>query len=426
VADRGGPSTGPPPPGHPLAGAAPATTPPPGALPPHTSFPPHTSLPGAPATTPPPGAPLVGVLVGFVRELRAAGLAAGTGDAAAYCAATAVLDPTDLVDLYWAGRATLVTRREGIPAYDEVFRRYFLAAGAPAAGLLMIKAAVPGSEAMLEIPATEPADEPGREEEAVLGWRASDAETLKRKSFGACTADELAALRRIMARIRLTPPRRRTRRTVRARAGRPPDLRRTIRESMRMHGEPAELYWRRRRTRLRPLILILDISGSMADYSRALLQFAYSARRAATRVEVFCFGTRLTRITRALDHRSADAALDRAAREVFDWEGGTRIGESLDRFVRDWGRRGLCRGGVVVICSDGLDRGDPDVLATAMERLSRLSHTLLWLNPHKGSDPDFRPSTLGMMVAAPHIDRILSGHDLRSLEELAALLPTLN
>jgi uncharacterized protein with von Willebrand factor type A (vWA) domain len=195
---------------------------------------------------------------------------------------------------------------------------------------------------------------------------------------------------------------------------------------MRMHGEPGPLRWRARRVRLRPLIFILDVSGSMADYSRNLLQFAYSASRAATRVEVFCFGTRLTRVTRALDHRNPDAALARAAAEVFDWEGGTRIGESLDSFVRGWGRRGLCRGGVVLVCSDGLDRGDPDVLATAMERLRRLCHTLLWVNPHRGDDPGFRPSTLGMMVAAPHIDRVLSGHDLRSLEELAALLPTLD
>jgi uncharacterized protein with von Willebrand factor type A (vWA) domain len=255
---------------------------------------------------------------------------------------------------------------------------------------------------------------------------ASDVDALKRKSFAACTPEELAALRRIMSRIRLTPPRRRSRRTVPARSGRAPDLRRTLRESMRMHGEPAELLWRQRRVRLRPLILILDISGSMADYSRNLLQFAYCANRAAAKVEVFCFGTRLSRITKALEHRNPDAALERAAAEVFDWEGGTRIGESLDAFVRDWGRRGLCRGGVVVICSDGLDRGDPDVLATAMERLSRLCHTLLWLNPHKGDDRQFRPSTLGMMVAAPHIDLMLSGHDLRSLEELAALLPTLN
>ena len=193
-----------------------------------------------------------------------------------------------------------------------------------------------------------------------------------------------------------------------------------------MHGEPAELYWRDRKLRLRPLILILDVSGSMADYSRNLLQFAYSARRAAVKVEVFCFGTRLTRITRELDHHRPDEALARAAQTVFDWEGGTRIGASLDDFVRQWGRRGLCRGGIVVICSDGLDRGDPGVLSAAMERLARLSYRVVWLNPHKGTDRAFRPSTLGMMVAAPHVDLLLSGHDLSSLEDFAAVLPSLH
>jgi uncharacterized protein with von Willebrand factor type A (vWA) domain len=254
---------------------------------------------------------------------------------------------------------------------------------------------------------------------------ASDVAALKHKAFAACTPEELAAVRRIMARIRLTPPRRRTRRTAAARTGRAPDLRRTVRESLRLHGEPAELYWRQRKARLRPLILILDVSGSMADYSRNLLQFAYSARRAAAKVEVFCFGTRLTRITRELGSRRPDEALARAGRAVFDWEGGTRIGDSLAAFVRGHGRRGLARGGVVVICSDGLDRGDPEVLAKAAERLSRQCHRLVWMNPHKGEDAGFRPSTLGMMVVAPHVDLILSGHDLRSLEEFAALLPTL-
>jgi uncharacterized protein with von Willebrand factor type A (vWA) domain len=193
---------------------------------------------------------------------------------------------------------------------------------------------------------------------------------------------------------------------------------------MRTHGE-SRLYWRRRKLRLRPLVLLLDISGSMADYSRSLLQFAHSAKRSAGRVEVFCFGTRLTRVTGAMECRRPDEALERAARAAFDWDGGTRIGDSLDAFVRGWARRGLCRGGVVVICSDGLDRGDPAVLAAAMERLSRLSHRLVWLNPHQRQDRGFRPSTLGLMVAAPHIDLMLPGHDLASLEKLAALLPTL-
>ena len=371
--------------------------------------------------------PIVGLLAAFAAELRAAGLAVGSGDVLTYCSALAGLDPTDLVDLYWAGRTTLVNRRDDLATYDEVFRRFFLGTGGQAEELLtlMLRAS---AEAMgeLAMPSTEPsgADQES-EDEALLGWMASDVDALKHKSFPACTPEELAALRRIMTRIRLTPPRRRTRRTAPARSGaaRPaPDRPRDHAHARRA----GPLYWRRRRVRLRPLILILDISGSMADYSRNLLQFAHCARRAASRVEVFCFGTRLTRVTGALESRNPDEALARAAQAAFDWDGGTRIGESLDAFVRDWARRGLCRGGVVVICSDGLDRGDPAVLAAAMERLARLSYRLVWLNPHKGDNRDFRPSTLGMMVAAPHIDVLLSGHDLDSLEEFAALLPKLN
>jgi uncharacterized protein with von Willebrand factor type A (vWA) domain len=373
-----------------------------------------------------PGPPVVAVLVGFARELRSAGLAVGSGEVLTYCTAMTSLDPSDLTDLYWAGRTTLVPRRDQISVYDEVFRRYFLNAGGPEPQPLTIKAHVAGeTAAMLAMPAAEPARE-GREEQARLGWMASDADTLKHKSFAACTPAELAALRRIMARIKLTPPRRRTRRTVAGSRGRTPDLRRTVRASLRAYGEPAGLYWRQRKVKLRPLILILDISGSMADYSRHLLQFAHTARHAAARVEVFCFGTRLTRITGALAKRSPDQALAEAAKAVWDWEGGTRIGASLDAFVRDYGRRGLARGGVVVICSDGLDRGDPDLLATALARLARLSHALVWMNPHKGDNPDFRPGTLGMMVAAEHIDLLLSGHDLANLEQLAEMLPALN
>ena len=371
-------------------------------------------------------APFADLLVGFARELRSAGLTVGTGDVLTYCSAMLPLDPSDLLDLYWAGRTTMISRRDDIPTYDRVFRQFFLAEGAPAAALLMLKAtAAAEAEAALVMPGTEPGPEQN-EEKPVLGWMASDVDALKHRSFAACTPAELAALRRIMARIKLTPPRRRTRRTRPANAGRVPDLRKTIRDSMRMHGEPAELYFRQRRTRLRPLILILDVSGSMADYSRHLLQFAHTAKHAAAKVEVFCFGTRLTRITKALAHRRPDSALEQAARTVVDWDGGTRIGQSLDTFVRRWGRGGMCRGGVVVICSDGLDRGDPELLAAAMTRLSRLSYRIVWLNPHKGHDRDFRPSTLGMMVAAPHIDVLLSGHDLASLEQLAEMLPVLN
>lgn len=372
--------------------------------------------------------PFPELLVGFARELRGAGLTVGTGDVLTYCSATATLEPTDLLDVYWAGRATLVSKPDDIPGYDETFRRYFLDEESPAAGVLTLRAsaAMEAEAAAFVMPATDPAGADKDEEPAILGWMASDVEALKHRSFAACTPAELAALRKIMTRLRLTPPRRRTRRTRPAPAGRSPDLRKTIRDSMRMHGEPAQLFFRQRKTRLRPLILILDVSGSMADYSRHLLQFAHTARQAAAKVEVFCFGTRLTRITKMLEHRRPDSALEEAAKAVVDWDGGTRIGQSLDTFIRRFGRTGLCRGGVVVICSDGLDRGDPEQLAAVMERLSRLCYRIVWLNPHKGDNPHFRPTTVGMMVAAPHIDLLLSGHDLASLEQLAATLPVLN
>ncbi|MGH3879311.1 MAG: vWA domain-containing protein [Actinophytocola sp.] len=361
---------------------------------------------------------LVRLLVDFSRELRAAGLAVGTGDVQVYCGSLATLDPTDLVDLYWSGRITLVTRRDDLVVYDEVFRRFFLGA-APPADLLALKATPAGAvaESTFVVPATEPGST--STEEASLGLMASTVDVMRHRAFAECTPDELALLRRIMASIRLTPPRRRTRRSHPSASGRALDMRRTVRRSLRTQGELVSLHWRRRRVRPRPLVLILDVSGSMADYSRALLQFAHTTRRAARRVEVFCFGTRLTCITRALRTRSPDEALRRAALGVVDWEGGTRIGASLDLFVRRWGRRGVCRGGIVVICSDGLDRGDPALLDTSLSRLTRLCHRVVWLNPH-GTD------SVGMSVAKPYIDHLLPVRDLASLEEFAALLPTLS
>ena len=378
-------------------------------------------MPEAPAAA----VSLVPTMVGFARRLRDAGIALGTGEVLTYCAAVEPLDPTDLVDLYWAGRAALVTGHDQIPVYDRVFRAYYLAQAddddQPVPFSLQAREE---ARAELQLPESQPGEERD-EREVRLGLVASDVATLKSKSFSACTPDELVALRRIMRTMRLIPPRRRSRRRRAARDGRWPDPRRTVRASMRTLGDPTELWWRQRRTRLRPLVLILDVSGSMTDYSRSLLQFAYSAQRAASRVEVFCFGTRLTRITRELEHRRPDEALSRAAEAVVDWDGGTRIGESLATFVRDWGRRGTSRGAIVVICSDGLDRGDPAVLDKSLERLARVCHRIVWLNPHMTGGSAFRPSTLGMMVAAPHVDLLLSGHDLASLEEFAARLPDL-
>jgi len=192
-----------------------------------------------------------------------------------------------------------------------------------------------------------------------------------------------------------------------------------VRESMRALGEPRELSFRTRKEKLRPLVLILDVSGSMADYSRNLLQFAYSARRANAKVDVFCFGTRLTRITRSLDRRSPDEAMRKAGESVLDWDGGTRIGDSLKAFTREARKSRLGRGAIVVICSDGLDRGEPQQLSEAMEALSRIAHRVIWVNPHRGDAVVYVPASLGMIVADPYIDEVHSGHNLASLERLA-------
>jgi uncharacterized protein with von Willebrand factor type A (vWA) domain len=373
------------------------------------------------------------VLVGFGRALRHEGVAVGSGQVLTFCEASARLDPTDLVDLYWSGRACLVTRQLDVAAYDRVFRAYFLGARTELNEFLRLKAkASPEAESMLEIL---PGDESGEErpEEEHLGLMASTIETLRHKRFEDCTPEELEAVRKLMVRFRLRPPKRKTRRTRPGSSHRYPDLRRTIRQGLRTQGEMVEQCWRDRRVRRRKIVLILDVSGSMTEYSRALLQFAHSAARVSAgpsgrlfgRVEVFCFGTHLTRITEAIGKRDPDHALAEASRAVVDWEGGTKIGASLDLFVRSWGRRGICRGAIVVICSDGLERGHPELLATAMERLARLSHRIVWMNPLKGDNADFRPRTVGMLAALPFVDVLLSGHDLSSLEELAECLPAL-
>ena len=367
------------------------------------------------------GTDFVDVLVEFRDELRNAGVVVGTNDTMTYVEAVSLINPADLIDVYWAGRGTLVNRKDQIPVYNRIFQKFFLDVEAAAdSELKSMMRATTALSATLEVPSPDPGQgEESKEEEAQLGYMASGAQVWRNKAFAACTDQELATIRRIVSDIRLTPPRRRTRRTLSSKNGPRFDPRRMALETMRSHGDPIKLFKQQRRLRIRPLVFILDVSGSMSDYSRNLLQFAYSARRAADKVEVFCFGTRLTRITKSLDRRKPDDALNLAAATVFDWDGGTRIGESLNQFIKRWGRRGLSRGSIVVICSDGLDRGDPALLESSMEKLSRLCHRIVWMNPHKGDEANFKPNSLGMMVADPFIDEIYSGHNLASLEQFA-------
>ena len=364
-------------------------------------------------------------LVDFCAFARSHDLPVGTDDAMTFATAAAVLDPSRLEDVYWAGRITLVHGRNQIPVYDACFTEYFLGGHAAADKAAAKHLPARGAESVFDVPSGETPDGEGDEQETRLGAQASGVVVDRTKSFAECTEEELESLRRIMAKLRTAPPMRRTRRHRGAASGRRLDLRRMARETMRTHGEPGDLWWRQRKQKPRRIVLILDISGSMADYSRNLLQFAHSTLSATSRVEAFCFGTRLTRITPSLRRRDPDEALARAAEEVVDWAGGTRIGASLDTFVRRYARRGLARGALVVICSDGLDRGDPALLDDALERLGRLCHRIIWMNPMMGDAPEFVPTSLGMSVALPHIDTVWSGHNLASLEDFAGTLATI-
>lgn len=373
------------------------------------------------------GSGLEFALVGFGRALRKEGLVVGSGHILTYCECVAELDPTELADLYYGGRSCLIHRPNDIPMYNRVFKAYFLDPGGEGSQIMKMKQTPSEeTEAVMEMLQEEENKGTEREGDPPSGIMASTLEVLRKKTFGECTPEELAALRALMARFRLIPPKRLTRRTERAHKGKRPALRDTVRKAMRHGGEITELSFRRRKYRQRRLILILDISGSMSTYSRALLQFAYSATRVPGKIEVFCFGTRLTRITDTLQKRNPDEALTEATKAVFDWEGGTKIGASLDHFYKQWGRRGMCRGSILIIASDGLERGDPTVLDQAMTRLDRLCHAIIWMNPLKGDDPNYEPRSVGMSCAMPFVDILLSGHDLESLKELAEVLPTLN
>ena len=364
------------------------------------------------------------LLVDFGHALRAVGLPVGSDDILTFCSAVACLDVTDLMDVYWAGRAALVRRREHVPTYNIVFRQFFLDIDPVVTDeRKRTMRASSNAGATLEIPNTEEGL-PGEisPDEVKLGYLASTSEVYRHKAFADCSDEELRQLRRLMSRMRVTPPTRRTHRMTKAKRSATLDMRRMARDTMRAMGEPRHLAYKRRKHKLRPLVLILDVSGSMADYSRNLLQFAYSARRANAKVDVFCFGTRLSRITRALDRRNPDDAMRIAGESVLDWDGGTRIGDSLRQFTKEARRSRLGRGAIVVICSDGLDRGEPQALAESMETLSRIAHRVLWVNPHKGDAVEYVPASLGMIVANPYIDEVHSGHNLASLERLATRL----
>jgi uncharacterized protein with von Willebrand factor type A (vWA) domain len=377
-------------------------------------------------------------LVALGRDLRARGLPVGTGRILTFVRGVEAIGLTDRTSLYWTARATLVAGRADIDMFDEAFEAWFHSLRLDDEPELSLEFSLPPDAEDLEFGDGEMADATGvttaaswqhagddeetaEADEAALRLVASAVEVLRAKSFAYLTEDERQRVARLIRELSIRVPIERTRRMRAANKGATLDVRRTLRRSLRTQGEPFDRAWRARRTRTRPLVLILDVSGSMAPYSRALLQFGYAAMAAGRRVEVFCFGTRLTRVTRVLRTKDPDRAMHEIGRIVADWEGGTRIGESLKSLLDGWSQRAALRGAVVVLCSDGLERGDPELLRAQMARLRRLAYRVVWANPLKGS-PRYEPLARGMAAALPSVDVFLSGHNLESLEALAAAL----
>jgi hypothetical protein len=387
------------------------------------------------------GSPLVepvATLVSFGRELRARGVPVGTGRILTFVRALGALGLADRGSLYWAGRISMVARRDDLATYDLAFEDWYRSLRPEAERAIELELPTlarrgtawgddaEGSETRQApsvvdgLPLGED-DEADRGEGSASRIVASAAEVLRSKSFADLSEEEREEVGRLIRALAVALPAERMRRTRPAAKGARFDVRRTLRRSLRTRGEPFERAWRDRRVRGRPLVLILDVSGSMSPYARALVQFGYAAMAAGRRVEVFCFGTRLTRVTRTLRTKDPDRALHEIGRTVADWEGGTRIGESLKALLDGWSQRAALRGAVVVICSDGLERGDPALLRSQMERLRRLARRLVWVNPLKGS-PRYAPLARGMAAAMPSVDVFLSGHNLESLSELSRTL----
>jgi uncharacterized protein with von Willebrand factor type A (vWA) domain len=362
---------------------------------------------------------IVPQVVTFGRCLREAGLEVGPGRLADALNGLVNVDLGNPQDVYWTLRTTLVTKVEEIDAFDRAFQAWFLRAPTVAEA----RASQPPPRRFQDQQARGEAKEgagAGEDEEPTqVGWSAH--EILRSKDFAAMTPDEFAQLRTLVREAAARRPLRRSRRLRPHRRGRIVDLRRLARRSLATGGDPVERAYRRRAEVPRKLVVLCDVSGSMEKYTRPLLLFLHAVVGSGSRVEVFAFGTRLTRLTPELRTRDPEKALADAAERVVDWAAGTRIGTALKTFNDLWGRRALTRGAVVVIVSDGWERDEPGLVAREMARLGRAAYAVVWVNPLKGH-PDYEPLAGGMRAALPYVDRFLSGHNLVSLEELADVL----
>ena len=354
-------------------------------------------------------------LLGFARAVRAAGLPVTADRERTFLLALAEVGLAERRHVYWTGRATLTSSPADVERYDQVFTAWFNAEQ-PKQTRRVEREVTPATQAALEDAQRGGETEPGEE---MVHARASGQEVLRHRDVATLGVEERQALARLFGRLHPLTPRRRARRHVRSRLG-AVDGPATLREQLRRMGEPGRIHHRARGTRPRRVVLLIDVSGSMSSYADSLLRLAHAFVQAAGprgSVEVFTMGTRLTHVTRALRQRDPDRALVAAGEAVPDWSGGTRLGESMAVFLDRWGRRGMARGAVVVVFSDGWEREGPELLGEQMRRLAALAHRVVWSNPHRGKT-GYQPVQQGIAAALPHIDDFVAGHSFATFEEL--------
>ena len=356
----------------------------------------------------------------FVTYLRVMGINVPIASTITYHKALSVIGVHERRNVYWAGRSTLLSQPNDIPLYDEAFDSFW-------EGSIQVDIKDPFQKdetlaaADIDLDSTEK-DEKDNNNENISPLKYSHSEILIDKDFALYSEEELREAYELMKSINLIGGRSQSRRKVASlKQTQFPDLKTMIRSSFRTDGEPVKRYFIKQGEKKRKIVFLLDVSGSMEIYSRALLRFIQAVIVGRTKVEAFTLGTRLTRVTRELSNKDLDVALGDASKSVADWSGGTRLGESLQEFINDWGQRGMGRGSTIVILSDGWDRGDADIMAEQMGRLSRISHQVVWMNPLKAS-PGYEPLAQGMAAALPFVDKFIEGHSLESLSELAELL----
>jgi uncharacterized protein len=364
-----------------------------------------------------PTAPADRVLLGFTHALRASGVPVTPDRSQSYLEAVSLVGLDDRRATYTAGRATLCGGPDDLARYDQVFEAYFGARD----GLPLPRPARTTVQSVGDLPLL---DAVGAAEQAddVTRAMASEVEVLRHRDVAALSAAEKQRLAALLGTLEPRVPVRRTARHRPWHRG-GVDAARTLRTSLRRMGEPAEIAWRRRATRPRRLVLLIDVSGSMSGYADTLLRLAHRVTVATGStngrpvVETFTVGTRLTHLTRALRVRDSERALVAAGDTVPDWSGGTRLGETLQVFLDRWGRRGMARGAVVVVFSDGWERGDVTLLAEQARQLGRVAHRLVWVNPHRGKD-GYEPIQAGILAVLPHVDHFVAGHSLATYQRL--------